>query len=533
MSAIIQHLSTILTLASSEYINTGNRALDNSIVGLSTFIIIQTINYITNDWKSVYNTTVFYLYNMKEHPLDMSSVPFIHIDEYETKEQFQQKYSGMGICAFFYKHGIKFDSMYATSDKLEDMLLLLGNIIVKNKKYMPITNKKSGTLLSDNALRNINVSEANLPLYYGDETTKIRIPEGVYLITIDNKGEPIYYSSEGMLLFNSSRSTRSFTYLSQYVIPALAKEYQNFKKELSSKKVPKNIIFGIKRSANSSGNGVSLSLKAEGTISSKKTFDTLFYSQKEELLNVLNKFRDGCMYPSHVPMDNKLGIMLYGPPGTGKTGTISAIANYLERNLTVINFSEISCTDDLDRVLDSAKYKETIFVFDELDYLLDALGSDRDKASGENIDWSKILMVTEGGERQDLLNTIKQNAQQTKKTLSVSYLLQKLDGLESADNRVIIATTNNPDRINPALMRPGRFDIKICLGNCTQDMYGKILENYYREEKDVYNKVLGAKIQTYKYSPLELINLAMQSDTLDILLEKIFCQCEIEKITSK
>ena len=102
----------------------------------------------------------------------------------------------------------------------------------------------------------------------------------------------------------------------------------------------------------------------------------------------------------------------------------------------------------------------------------------------------------------------------------MAYLLSKLDGLESAEGRIIVATTNNPDKINPALLRPGRFDLKLCLGNCTQDMYGKILENYYKGEEDVYNRVLKEGIPDYKYSPLEIMNMAMQCESLSALLEK-------------
>lgn len=530
MSIFIQHLSTILTVASSEYINTGNRVLDNSIIAIITFIAIQTIHFIVDDWKKIYNCLIFHLYNMKDHPLNMTGVPFIHTDEYETKEKFYENFRHIPFAAFFWWHDIMFDCYNMQNnkdDKIEDMLYILGNIIIKNKIPLAICNKKTGTIVNERVF-----TERNHPhlLRYGDENKIFKLPEGIYLLAIDKQGLPIYYSTDFTLVYTNANE-ETHDYVKQYIIPVLVKEYQNFKKTQSNKKMTKNGIYVIKRNTNTNINENSLTLKQEGFISAKKTFDTLFYEQKEELIRVLNKFRSGCMYPSHIPMDNKLGIMLYGPPGTGKTGTISAIANYLGRNLTLINFTELTSTNELDEILDSSKYKETIFVFDEFDYLLDALGSKKDKESNEKTDWSSLLLVAEGDERKDIINTIKQNSQQSKNIISVSYLLQKMDGLESADGRMIIATTNNPDKINPALMRPGRFDLKLCLGNCTQDMYGKILENYYKEEKNVYNRVLDAKIPTYKYSPLELINYAMQSETLDILLDKISCECEIDKST--
>lgn len=507
MNSIIQHLSTILTLASSEFVNTGNRVLDNSIIGLITFLIIQIVNFVADDWKRLYNCILFRLYNMKEHPLDMSGVPFIYTDEYESKESFFDYVSVTYYLDFFTaKCGIN-----SENDCTDNLLYAISNLIIKNKKQYGITDKKNKSFIISE--KDFSGKDHMHTLPYNEDNSSLRFPHGIYLLSIDDQGYPIYYSTDFTILLVNIYSC---DYFNHHVSSALLKEYENIKIKRQNLKCKNGIYMPKKVAKNSSS---TMSLIKEGTISSKKTFDTLFYTQKEELLNILNKFRSGCMYPEHVPMDNKLGIMLHGPPGTGKTGTISAIANYLGRNLTVVKFSELSSTEDLDSILDSSRYNETIFVFDEFDYLLDALGSNKDKGE-EKTDWGSLLMVAEGDERRDILKTIKEQTLQYKNVINVSYLLQKLDGLESADGRMIIATTNNPDKINPALMRPGRFDLKLCLGNCTQDMYGKILENYYKNEKDVYTRVLNAGIPTYKYSPLELINLAMQSETLDVFLEK-------------
>ena len=109
-------------------------------------------------------------------------------------------------------------------------------------------------------------------------------------------------------------------------------------------------------------------------------------------MGILEKFKTKKMYPEHIPMDNKLGILLYGPPGTGKTGTISAIANYLERSLTVINFSVISTCKQLDSIMDPEKVKETIYVFDEFDCIPDVIGGEK-QAEKQETDWGTLLFV--------------------------------------------------------------------------------------------------------------------------------------------
>lgn len=264
--------------------------------------------------------------------------------------------------------------------------------------------------------------------------------------------------------------------------------------------------------------------KIIGEVSTKKTFDNLFYTQKNELINLLEKFKTKTLYPPHIPMDNKLGILLYGPPGTGKTGTISAIANYLNRNVCIINFAAISQQVHFDYIVNKDKYADTIFVFDEFDCLLDVLVNANNNfvtnKDSNKTDWGTILLAAQGDERKQVLEMIKEEKNDDTK-IDLPFLLQKLDGLESAEDRIIIATTNNPDKINPALLRPGRFDLKLCLGNCTKNMYCEILENFYKEETDVYKRVQEANIEEFKYSPLELLNMAMQNSKLESLLKYI------------
>jgi chaperone BCS1 len=228
-------------------------------------------------------------------------------------------------------------------------------------------------------------------------------------------------------------------------------------------------------------------------------------------------------------MDNKLGILLYGPPGTGKTGTISAIANLLQRHVIMINFSEVTTCSQLDTILSSANNKDYIYVFDEFDCILNVLTNPATQAQAQTAEtkqerWHELLAVAEGEERKDILNMIRESKKPATNTpLDLAYLLSKLDGLEDNNNRLIIATTNNPDKINPALLRPGRFDIKLCLGNCTTAMYTDILTAYFGLSAADIEIVGNAGIPEKRFSPLEVINAALThpdlAATLDILRE--------------
>jgi DNA replication protein DnaC len=341
---------------------------------------------------------------------------------------------------------------------------------------------------------------------YGNLSEYKDLRRGLYPIAIDGSGNIIYYATNAKIYY---KKVADYVSIRPHIIEYLGNKYIEKK---NTKENNEEIYTTILDDAIAKK-------KSIGKISKRKTFDTLFYKQKEELLTILEKFKNKQMYPSHIPMDNKLGILLYGPPGTGKTGTISAIANYLGRSLTVINFALINTCKQLDTILDPEKYKDTIYVFDEFDCILDVLGLENREKEKDHTDWSSLLFAAEGEERKNIMKMMKEGKRpNVDANIDMAYLLQKLDGLESAEDRIIIATTNNPEKINPALLRPGRFDMKLCLGNCTKEMYGRILENYFKQEKDVYERVNAVQLEEYKYSPLQLMNLAMQHHTLDKLL---------------
>ena len=491
METIIQQLSTFITLLFNKNINTGDRILDNTLIGILSILCIKIIKDLIIEWRAYYNCIIFHLYGMKNHPLDLWKAPYSYNFVYLKNDEFFKNHKQYNMGAALYSH-IELWSKWCNYTTQ-----IMGPLI-KKTKIIYLANENGNAVISDD----INIWKKNRIDYN-------TMDSGLYIIAIDKYGYPIYYGTDGCLYFQNRNA-----YLE--IEPHFASYWiQEYEKLIININVS-NGIYVMKFGAVQSDT----KLEKIGIISSKKTFDTLFYTQKEELLNILEKFKKGEMYPGHIPMDNKLGIMLYGPPGTGKTGTISAIANYLKRNITIVNLTEITKVEQLEKILDPRRYKETIFVLDEFDCIMDVLGKNTEDDSTKN-DWASMLMMAEGDERKQILDMMRNGRKAIKQGLNMAYLLQKLDGLESAEGRVIIATTNNPDKINPALLRPGRFDLKLCLGNCTQDMYCKILENFYKNEKDVCKRVLKAKIPEMKYSPLELMNMSMQSNNLDQLLEKI------------
>lgn len=475
------------TLFMSKWIDTGDKMLDTTLVGIMGVLAAGLITYISANWSQYYNMLVFYLYRMYHNPTDLARVPYrINIFEFTSYEDFRGK-----ILYCRYLINIIRANKYSNGD--------LDRAV---KKY--IDNRNIPALRKQGDLQRITCAS-------GKE---------VYPIAVSNSGNIVYYECNAGFVSICAKNLNDIEYIQE----AFIKEIVNILENKNRIVVETDEIYVPTFTSSMSG-GITthyLTMKTLGKISKRKTFDTLFYPQKAELIGLLEKFQKGTLYPPHIPMDNKLGILLYGPPGTGKTGTISAIANMLGRSLLVINFTEVTTCKQLDEILKPADYNKYVIVFDEFDCILDVISGKSVERKEDKSDWGSMLLFAEGEERKNILQMMKEGrGRKADSGIDMAYLLQKLDGLESADGRIIIATTNNPDKINPALMRPGRFDLKVCLSLCTSSMAVDILVNFYKGDEKMRKRITGAQIPGGQYSPLQLINMAIQAPNVDKLLKRL------------
>jgi cell division protease FtsH len=185
------------------------------------------------------------------------------------------------------------------------------------------------------------------------------------------------------------------------------------------------------------------------------------------------------------------GVLLYGPPGTGKTLLARAVAGEAGVpffSISGSDFVEMFVGVGASRVRDlfeQAKQNSPCIIFmDEID----AVGRHRGAGLGGGHD-----------EREQTLN----------------QLLVEMDGFEMKDNVILIAATNRPDILDPALLRPGRFDRQIVVDRPDRKGRSKILEVHTRGKplaKEIDVDVLAG--QTPGFTGADLSNLVNEAALL-------------------
>lgn len=154
---------------------------------------------------------------------------------------------------------------------------------------------------------------------------------------------------------------------------------------------------------------------------------------------------DDLQLSKYVDKAPEKGILLYGPPGCSKTLTARAVANSYNRNFIVIKGAELISmyVGESERAVreifrKARAAKPCIIFFDEID----SIASERDSTKGLNV---------------------------------LTTLLNEMDGFESLEQVLVLAATNAPEKLDPAIMRPGRFNSKIYLGPPTAEARSEIL----------------------------------------------------------
>lgn len=171
--------------------------------------------------------------------------------------------------------------------------------------------------------------------------------------------------------------------------------------------------------------------------------------QKDRITEDLKRFLEAEDKYNRLAIPWHRGYMLYGPPGTGKTSLVKALANEFNLDLWYVSLSDLKEESSLLSLLASVGPRSILLL--------------------EDIDTMRITHDRDGAEQGKI---------------SMSSLLNTLDGVATPHGLITMMTTNRFDIIDPALKRPGRMDLVEHLSYPTLNTLSKMYEHFFEKTPD-------------------------------------------------
>ena len=284
---------------------------------------------------------------------------------------------------------------------------------------------------------------------------------------------------------------------------------------------------------------------SEFPFESSRNFRNLFFSGKQQIVNKIHFFLENREWYESKGIPYTLGIGLYGPPGTGKTSFIKALANETGRHLVILSTKLLKTRRDLNRFYfemryntlnekDQISFDKKIIVFEDIDCIgemvlnraeVSASGSGGvGVGSGNGVGGiaketalvvDKILKTMDKQESGPLVSSVMNKEEEP---ITLDDLLNLWDGIRETPGRILVITSNHYDKLDPALIRPGRIDITHEMSNSSHQNIADIFLNLFGHEMDT--ELLGGVCENF-YSPADLVNLYISHKNEDDYLRRL------------
>ncbi|CAN8320611.1 unnamed protein product [Cochlearia groenlandica] len=256
------------------------------------------------------------------------------------------------------------------------------------------------------------------------------------------------------------------------------------------------------------------------------TFETLAIEPhlKTTMINDLDAFSKGKDFFKSVGRAWKRGYLLYGPPGTGKSSMVAAVANHMKYHIYDLQIQSVKDDGELRKILTST-CNMSILLIEDIDCGAD---TSHRRYTNETDDDSS-------DEEEDDDDIEPQKRKKSSLGISLSGLLNFVDGLWSScgQERIIIFTTNHKEKLDPALLRPGRMDVHILMDNCTPFVFKKLVSLYLKIDDHVLFDPIEKLVLAVGATPTEVTQQLMLSTDSDIALKCLLKYLETKKMKTR
>jgi len=246
-----------------------------------------------------------------------------------------------------------------------------------------------------------------------------------------------------------------------------------------------------------------------------RTLDNIYHERQDEIKDRVNFFLHRKDWYKSRGIPYTLGLLLYGEPGTGKTSTIKGVANVTERHIININLSMIKSKKLLKKLFyderievceNTTNYNITteyiipiekrVYVIEDIDALEgDLLLSRKNKIM---IEKEEQIEYDKSGMEKNVSNG----------DIDLATVLNIIDGTLEIPGRILIISTNYPEKLDEALIRPGRIDLMIEFTKCSHKMIRDMFNGFFDytcSEQEL------AQIPENVWTPAEVSNILFKN----------------------